>query len=273
MYKNIWQKSCRSVCSINIISSSNIILLSISGFRFGNQIITDDMIYDVKEAEKILIEFFKEDGNTVYSSLKMDYHEFLKLLPRKREFDRLGFVLIPAEFKEFEKVPSLSLCKSCESQIGMSIAVIGHQIEHNNMAIKTGIISSSFKNSKGHSFIQYDGTVIPGFSGSPLLDASSGDVLGVIMNKEMGFVKSYKELMDIIDLNLKTLKLQEGKTNFLDLDISQVLSANQNQMKHIVKEFFLNATVRVGFALEIGHVVEYLESRMDIDSEQRTFCN
>jgi len=271
MYTEIWQKSFRSVCAIDFFSSSNVKVMSISGFKIGNQIVTDDMIYTVKDAQQVHIRFFLEDGIKEFKTVKFAYSELIKLLPEKNEFDKLGIAIIPTDFPEFDTVPSLVLCKSCNLNIGRSIAVIGYQVEHKNLALKPGIISSFYTNSKGLSFIQYDGTIKPGNSGAPLLDLESGNVLGVVLNKEMGFVKSYKELLEIIDLNLKVLKEQEGKHNIHDVDMAQVLSANQNQIKHILQDFFQNATVRVGFALEIGHVLEYLETKMELDLDSNAF--
>ncbi len=273
MYTEIWRNSCKSVCAIDFYSSSNVKVMSISGFKVANQIVTDDMIYTVKDAHAVQIRFFREDGTSEYAYLKLRYSDFLNLLPERSEFDHLGIAIIPADFPEFSKVPSLLLCKACDLKIGISIAVIGFQVEHGNMALKPGTISSHYTNSKGLSFLQYDGTIKPGNSGAPLLDISTGRVVGVVMNKEMGFVKSYKDLIEIIDSNLKILKDQEGKSNFFDVDMAQVMSANQNQIKHILREFFLNATVRVGFALEIGHILEYLETKMELDPDASAFCD
>ena len=258
---------------VDFFSSSNVKVMSISGFKIANQIVTDDMIYKVRDAEQVEIRFLGEDGFTSYASVKISYAALLQLLPDKSEFDHLGIVIIPADFPEFEKVPCLTLCKACDIKIGRSVAVIGYQVEQKNMALKTGIISSHYTNSKGLGFIQYDGTVKPGNSGAPLLDVETGRVIGVVMNKEMGFVKSYKELMEITDANLKVLKEQEGKSKFFDVDLAQVLYANQSQIKHILKEFFQNATVRVGFALEIEHVLEYLETKMELDLDVAGCCD
>lgn len=273
MYVKIWQKSSKSVCSIVFYSSSNVKLLALSGFKIGNQIVTDDLIYNVKDAEIVNIRFFHDDGVTVSSTLKIKYKELLNLLPEKIEFDNLGIVIIPAEFPEFEKVPALVLCKSCELKIGLPIAVIGYQSEHKNLALKAGIISSLYTNSKGLSFIQYDGTFKPGNSGAPLLDAESGRVIGIVTNREMGLTKSHRELMEIIDSNLKILKEHEGKPDLIDVDMAQVLFANQSQIKHIAREFFLNATFSIRYALDIGHLIEYLESKMEMDLDTSAFCD
>jgi hypothetical protein len=158
-------------------------------------------------------------------------------------------------------------------KIGRSIAIVGYQFEHRNLALKVGIISALYTNSKGLCFIQYDGTLKPGNSGAPLLDAENGRVLGVVTNREMGISKSYKELMEIIDSNLRILKEQEGKSELFDVDLAQVLHANQSQIKHITREFFLNATFSIRYALEIGHVIEYLETKMEVDPDSNAFCD
>jgi hypothetical protein len=267
MFRKLWQNSFRSVCSINIFSASNIDVLGVTGFKVGNQIITDDAVYSAKDADHVAIRFYKDDGITVSNSKIMPYTEFLSLLPNKNDFDQLGFAIIPADFQEFKSINGLLLCKACSSQIGQSISVIGYQAEHKNLSLKTGFISSNFVNDKGLSFIQYDGTIKPGNSGAPLIDAEYGNVLGIVMNKELALSKSYHELTKIIDSNLKTLKEFEGKMNLFDIDPIQVLIANQSQIKHNAKEFFMNATVKIGLAIEIDHVVEYLDGRTAIDSE------
>jgi hypothetical protein len=273
MYTKIWQKCYGSVCAIDFYSAFNVKIMAISGFKAGNQIVTDDMIYNVKDAEKTEIRFFLDDGVSTSASVKLSYIQLLQLLPEKSEFDKLGIAIIPADFPEFEKVPSLVLCKACDMKIGRSIAVIGYQVEHKNLALKAGIVSAHYTNSKGLCFIQYDGTLKPGNSGAPLVDVESGRVLGVVTNREMGLSKSYKELMEIIDANLKVLKEQEGKSNFVDVDLAQVLYANQSQIKHITREFFLNATFSIRYALEIGHVVEYLETKLELDLDTIAFCD
>ena len=124
MYTEIWRNSCRSVCAIDFLSSSNVKVMSITGFKVANQIVTDDMIYSVKDAEDVQIRFLEEDGVTNYTVLQFKYLDFLKLLPERSEFDHLGIAIIPADFPEIAKVPTLILCKSCEIKIGLSVAVI-----------------------------------------------------------------------------------------------------------------------------------------------------
>jgi hypothetical protein len=58
-------------------------------------------------------------------------------------------------------------------------------------------------------------------------------------------------MMRIINSNLQVLKEAEGKIDMEDIDPIQVLIANQNQIKHIVVEFFKTTNMRVGYAAEL----------------------
>ncbi len=265
MYRHIWKKYHKAVCSIEFFGSCGSRTFGLTGFRTGNKIITDDLLYSVREAREVVITFYKEDGVSVATSLRMGYQELLYILPDIEDFDHLGFAIIPADFPEFRNTSSLTLCRNCSPALGLEAVSMAYQTEYNNLSIKSALVSSSYKNENGLSFIQYDGTVKPGSSGGPLIDVHSGSVLGIITNKEMSLVKNYRNLIDIADGNLKLLKGEEGKWQINDIDPIQVLIANQNQIKHIAKEFFRNSTVRIGFALDIGHLMDYLEGSFEFD--------
>jgi hypothetical protein len=110
MYRQLWQNSYRAVCSINFYSSSNIEVLGVTGFKVGDQIITDDLVFSVKEANYVSIRFYKEDGLTLSSSKSLSYSEFLSSLPKKNEFEYLGFAIVPGDFHEFSGITGLTLC-------------------------------------------------------------------------------------------------------------------------------------------------------------------
>ncbi len=265
MYREIWKKNYGAVCSIEFLGSCGSQIFGLTGFRTGNKIITDDLLYSIKDAKDVVISFYDLDGVTPTAVLEIGYNELLYLLPDKEDFENLGFAILPADFREFRKTTSLELCRDCRPALGLEAVSMAYQKEHRNMSIKSALVSSYYKNSRDHSFLQYDGTVKPGSSGGPLIDAVSGKVLGIISNKEMSLVRNYNELSNIVELNLKMLRGEEGKWQINDIDPIQVLIANQNQIKHIAKEFFRNSTVRIGFALDISYLIEYMEGSFEFD--------
>lgn len=265
MYREVWNRHHNAVCSIEFFGTSGSRVYGLTGFRTGNKIITDDSLYSIKEAKEVVISFYREDGMTTASQVKMGYHELLYILPDREEFEGVGFAVIPSNFPEFLNTGSLELCRNCCPSLGMEAVTLGYQMEYNNMAVKSALVSSFYRNEQDLTFIQYDGTMKAGSIGGPLIDVVSGTVLGIISNKEMSVVKNYMRLKSIIDKNLKLLKAEEGKWQINDIDPVQVLIANQNQIKHLTKEFFKNSTTRVGIALDIGHLIDYFEGVFEFD--------
>jgi len=189
--------------------------LSFTGFKIGKFIVTDDAIYNIKDAEEVVINFYNNDGLTVKSTTTIGYRELINSLPPRKEFDSLGIMMIPDFIGDLSYIPELTLCKSCREEIGRPVCVIGYQYEHKNLALKTGIISSFQMAHQGLSFIQYDGTVKAGNSGAPLFDAETGKVLGIVMNKELAISKSYRELNKIIDSNLSVYGSLKARCIFM----------------------------------------------------------
>lgn len=266
MYGNIWKKSYQSVCSINFYGSSNSNVLGISGFKAGDLILTIDQVGSVKEARSVSIRFYEEDGLSLRLRLDYSYEKFLSMMLPGESNEMPGFAVIEPDH-DLSEIPSLTLCRSCFAYIGLRLAVIGYQQEYANLSLKPAMVSSFFRNEQGVSFIQYDGTIKPGTSGGPLLDFETGGVIGIVTNKEISASRIYRELKNSIDGNIDALKAAEGKLHFQDIDPIQVLLVNQNQIKHLAKEFYRNASGRVGFAIDISHVNEFLGSRLESDYE------
>ena len=150
--------------------------------------------------------------------------------------------------------------------VGQPVAVLGHQLEQDNLAIKSGIISSFFLNSEGFNIIQVDCSIKQGNAGSPLICAETHEVIGVIGHRLATLARSYQEMMRIINTNLKVLREAEGKINMEDIDPIQVLIVNQNQIKHMATEFFKTANLRVGFAAEICNLADSFPDQEDIST-------
>jgi hypothetical protein len=269
MYRNIWKKAFGAVCSLNFYGSSTSNLLGITGFRSGNQILTDDIIYSIRDARNVIIRFYEEDGLTISRSIEFSYYDFLARLPLPEVNDGAGFAMVPFTESELSGVPSLELCRSCTASIGLQAAIIGYQFEFANLSLKPAIISAFYRNEKGVSFIQYDGTIKGGNSGAPLIDTETGGVIGMVASREMNSTKRYLALMKSIGQNIESLKAAEGKLHFDNIDPIQVLLVNQHQIKHLGKEIYRNGSGRIGFALEISHIHEYLGAGQDLDYDSR----
>lgn len=267
MYEKHWKELHRSVCSINLYGNSGGKVIGVSGFRLGNKIITDNWVYLLEDISQIKIRFYEEDGYSVFREIVFDTEAFKKILPEKEPFDKYGLTYLKLNDNSLEDIPELMICPDSNNVIGEESFFIGYQFKHNNLGIKSTIVSSFILNDKGLSYILYDGTVKPGSSGAPLLSKSSGKLIGIISNKELGILNTYQDIMRNSDLNIEMLESIKGKMVVDNIDIVQVMMASQNQLKHFAKEFYGNFAAKIGYALDAEHLKEMLDGDEDLDFE------
>ncbi len=263
MYKKTWNDCYASVCCINFINKSGIKSVTATGFKVGPYIISDDYSYKTHEFSEVEIFFTGVDGQTPTSRIVLPFQAFRDSILNASFEEPTGFSVIRGDYKEFASVPSLSLCNSAKYEIGQQTVMLGFQFEHQNLSIKSGLISAIFHES-GRKYIEVDSTLRYGFSGAPLINIESGKVIGILGHRLELLNKAYVNLMKIINDNLKMLKEGEGKINIQDIDPIQVLIASQNQIKHMAKEFYKSADFRTGYALTINNVLRYF-SEMALD--------
>ncbi|MBE0652609.1 MAG: trypsin-like peptidase domain-containing protein, partial [Bacteroidales bacterium] len=218
----------------------------------------------------VKIRFYGEDGNKVFRETVFSHENFLTMIPSRADFDNLGFAYFVPDKEVLEGTTSLELCSSCNSVIGKEALTISYQYDQNNMALRSAMVSSNYITDRGLTYIQFDGIVRPGTSGSPLLEIESGKVIGILISKELQIVKTYREILKNVDNNLAILEKVTGKWFIEDVDPIQVLIVNQYQIKHLTKEFFSNFAIKAGYALDVNHLREQLEgySEIDLDREK-----
>lgn len=266
MYKDVWNKCQASVCLLNFYSSSDIKLLSMTGFKVNNQfLLTDENIFKIHKAIKVEMVFVNSDGHSENSRVVISMDELKKRMMKGFDERNAAFAVIRIDFEKFEKIPSLSLSKDFNLKIGQNIAVLGYQLDHNNLAIKTGIISSSLVHENGLKYLQIESNLNQGNSGSPVINSDTGEVVGIIGQNLASITQSHKRMKQIINNNLAVLKKSQGKFNVEDIDPIQVLIANQNQIKYITNDIYKNATMNIGYAINVSYVHEFFEEFIDAE--------
>ena len=269
MYRNIWKKCQKSVCQLSFYSAEGIKLLSMTGFKaYRNFLVTDNYIIKIYKAANVVLRFVESDGFTEKISVKMSMNEFKKRIIKDVDNKSAGFVAVNINLDVLKDIPSLKLSKTEDVELGQPIALLGYQLEQDNLAIKTGILSSAFKQNNGLKYLQINSSIKQGNSGSPLVNAETGEVIGIIGYKLASITQSHKRMKQIINKNLAILKKSQGVFNVEEIDPVQVLIANQNQIKHITNEIYKTATMSTGFALDISCVHNLFEDFTDAEVSQ-----
>jgi hypothetical protein len=258
MYRNVWKKCQGSVCALDFYTSKGIRYESVSGFKYGKYLATDEMVYKINKASEVQISFFEDDGITISTSIKITDKDFRLRMVKGIKENIPGFALFDIDFPQFDNIPSLKFNSTRKVDVAMPVAVIGYQMEHANLAIKKGIVSS-FCKQNGSRYIQFDNGIDRGNSGCPLIDVETCEVIGIVGHRLANLMDGYKRMMDVINNNLNMLKDVEGKLMLHDIDPIQVLVVNQNQIKHLAQDFFRTASFMYGFALDVNQILELLD--------------
>ncbi|MFC2096138.1 serine protease [Bacteroidota bacterium] len=269
MFKSVWNKCQKSICQLSFYSESGIKTLSMTGFKVNDHfLVTDDYLFKINNAVKVKLRFVNSDGYSENASVEISIDELKRRIISSLDQEKTSFAAINIDFKEFDSIPSLELNrKDNRVNIGQSIAVLGYQLEQENLTIKTGIVSSTFKEND-LKYLQVDSSIKQGNSGSPIVNIETGEVIGIIGHKLAGVTQSHKRMKQIINNNLAILKKSQGKFNVEEIDPIQVLIANQNQIKHISNEIYKTATMSNGFALDISYVNDLFEEFIDVEVSQ-----
>ncbi len=254
MYKEIWQKVYKSVCSISLLKDNERIA-SGTGFKANNRLVTNYHVIQVSTATHVQLRFVKEDGFTDYISKKISLNEFLTGLVDSMPIDSWDYAIFNLDWPEFDPIPSLNLCARDEFNIGQSIVLFGYQFGQPNLSIHSGILASRFIINEVK-FLQLDASINQGNSGGPLINPNASEVIGIVTRKMTGLTRQFDELLRSFNHNIQTLEQASkgGRIQMFGIDPIEGMKISQTQMAKISLEIKRSANVGVGYAYELEKV-------------------
>jgi V8-like Glu-specific endopeptidase len=258
LYKSAWKACHSSVCSIRFLNGNNIEIVSVSGFKAGEYLVTHDMVNRLQKAEFVEIKFVKEDGHTVSALERLSMHDFSERIITSYDQEITGFSLISITDLAFNEIPALELAINRHIYIGQAVALVGYQYDNAGLTIKSGIISTVIHRN-GNRYLQFDGSTIWGNSGSPLIDLKTNEVLGVIGYKLDRKNKSYEKMMEISNSNIKMLEKAQGEFEVSGVDPIQVLIAWQKQILQLAAEIYKASGSGIGVAIDVKTIHHLLK--------------
>ncbi len=258
MYKTVWDEIHKSVCQISFFDSNKIRISSLTGFKFMDYIVTDEIVLKVQNAFEAELRFVDKNSFTAAKILRIPMSEFRKkILPRPKSLYN-HIVLIKCELDCFREIPGLNL-SSASVEIGQPIAILGFQEDHNNLVMKPGILSS-VNNIHGRSYLKSEVTIKRSYRGAPLVNSETCEVIGIVQYKAGEFSKTYNSIKNVVDENVEILESALNKWSIDDIDPVQVLIANQKLVKHFAREIYNSACVPAGSATPVSEILKYCDS-------------
>jgi S1-C subfamily serine protease len=116
-----------------------------------------------------------------------------------------------------------------------------------------GLISSIYPSGPTQ-ILQIDGSVNASNSGGPLIDAETGDVLGIVTRKATGLSRMFQELLQSFENNIQVMQASQGMVGLAGVDPIAALIASQRQLQHVAREIERSANVGIGYAFSAEHI-------------------
>lgn len=88
-----------------------------------------------------------------------------------------------------------------------------------------------------------------------MLDSESAQVIGIITRRGTGFSHLFDGLLSVFDKNIAALNAAKGMMSMSSVDPVAAIIAGQHQMKPLANEIQRSATVGIGYAFSVEHVL------------------
>ena len=259
LYKNVWKECHSSVCSIRFLNGNDIEIVSLTGFKAGDYLFTHDMVNRLHKAEFVEIRFVKDDAHTTAAIERMSLHDFTERIITSYDQEITGFSTVSLADLNFKQIPSLEMAFNRHMSIGQEVAVLGYQYDNPSLTIKSGILSTLIHRNNAR-YLQFDGSIIWGNSGSPVIDPKTNEVLGIIGYKLDRRNKSYEKMIEISNSNIKSLEKAQGEFEVAGVDPIQVLIAWQKQILQLAGEVYKASGSGIGIAIDAKTIKQLLKS-------------
>lgn len=257
--KDIWKKTCHSVCQILHYKNGRIIGVG-TGFKVENLILTNNHVFASVHSDKTKIQFKDATGKAVALEKVYTPQELQSVFKEGMPQNSWDFAIV--EDDHFNSIPNLELAEENEIEIGERCVFLGYPLQSNYLTIHQAIISAKYTNIKNDvKYIQLDASINRGNSGGPLIEAETQKVIGYITLKKTGLSPEFTDLSNALKDNIKALEGhgQTGGVKISGIDFVSSLRMVQSQLSLLGEEIERSSNVGIGYAFELDEVRKSLQ--------------
>ncbi len=174
------------------------------------------------------------------------------------------YVFFTCSEKEFEDRHRFEFTESSLLSVGTQVAFLGFPFGVGHLTSHVGYVSSLYKDN-GVTVLRIDGSINKGNSGGPVLDLSSGRVVGLITRSETGLIEvAFDQLINSFKNNQDTLGQisKSGSTIKLGgFDPIQGATVTQAQLMKLAEQIRRSANVGIGIAFSTDALANKLSQK------------
>jgi S1-C subfamily serine protease len=226
-----------------------------TGFILDGYLVTNNHVIQTPTDTQFLLRFYDSDTSDLSDGMRFNNSDFISFLKTGSEENECDFAVFEIPKLSEKNLHHLRIGDPGKMRRGNDVVFLGYPLEHNNMVVHRGIISSIY-NSYTTEMIQIDASVNQSNSGGPLLDPSTGDVIGIISRKATGLSKTFEELYRVLDDNVKVMTGVSHTVFIEGVSPLEKITEGQAQLKTLCKEIQRSANVGIGYAISIKHLAK-----------------
>jgi hypothetical protein len=226
-----------------------------SAFVLNGRLVTNNHVIHCPVADRVLIRTLRNDRKNTDDGIIIPYAQFQSYLVSGSAENQFDYAIL--ELPEIAKLGlhSFHVERMTTPSIGREYAILGYPLDHYNLTIHRGTISS-FYDRCGVQIIQLDASVNNGNSGGPLVELTDGGVVGIVTRKNNGLTDTFRDLQHVLDQNVAFIEQSTSGMTFSmgGFEPSKAAIASQHQLKRLCLELERSANTGIGYAFSIEHL-------------------
>lgn len=229
-----------------------------TGFMCRDRLVTNNHVYQAPGNPTVTLGWQPNSDPSSREEIRMSYAELQSCFVSGSPESASDFAILnipqlaQRALYQFE-VGSRSSCR-----IGDEIALLGFPFEQRHLACHTGRISSLYMQNHVE-VIQLDASVNPSNSGGPLIDPTTGLVLGIVTRKGTGLTRAFDELERILTQNITRFSAmiphEAREPRVQGISLGNAALDSQIQLLQLAQEIKRSANVGIGYAFAIDHLM------------------
>ncbi|TVR72569.1 MAG: serine protease [Marinilabiliales bacterium] len=259
MYTSVWKNHHKSVCSFEFYSKRGILFYRATGFRYKDYIVTDICSEEMRRAVRLVLRFCPDSSTEPVMFKELNTVDLRKLIAGELKNRYSGIKLIRVPPGRTAPVPLAAPVVPAAVVTGTQVAIIGYSRRMNKPYLKAGIVSSH-NIIGGDEYMHIEAPFEPGNAGSPVIDLSTGNIVGVVTDCLSSQLRDYRVLKSIIKENIRTLSKLNGSFNDGRTDFAQAIKANQYMAMNLARDIHLGCHRSYGFAAPFIRIARYVKA-------------
>ena len=138
--------------------------------------------------------------------------------------------------------------------VGTQVIVFGYPYNSHVLTSHVGYVSAAYSEETAE-VLQLDASVNPSNSGGPVVNATTGEVIGYVTRAQTGLLRDFDNLIAALESNVTALSAPVGASISIGgLDPRQAFLVTMNALGQLALNMRRSANVGIGYAFSAKHI-------------------